>query len=118
MAESKDKNEENMVWTCSECGGHYLMLPVITYEEYSVDESSGQEMWGDISDEEPDSVFVEGENETTGWCKTCNKKVKCVLKPFTPNPNNKSPNLLEDAVSNIVENIEDSNPTDTDLENP
>jgi len=118
MAENKTKNDENLVWTCSECGGHYLLLPVITYEEYSVDEKTGQEMWGDVVDEEPDSLYVEKDNETTGWCKTCNKMVKCVLKPFVPNPSNKSPNLLEDAVTNVIENLEESKPVDSDLENP
>jgi len=122
MDENNNENNDNknakMVWTCSECGGHYLMLPVIIHEEYSIDDESGQEFWGDIADEEPSSIYVEKENETTGWCKNCNKEVKCVLKPFIPDPSKKDPNLLEDASTNIIKNIEDINPPDdSDIEN-
>jgi ribosomal protein L44E len=100
----KEKNEKEkpMVWTCTECGGHYLIMPVIVGQEYSVDEE-GQEYWGDIIDEDSKYVFEEEKGKTHAFCKICNKETLCELRPFKPAPIN-GPNLIKNA-----EQINDAN---------
>lgn len=109
MAEKVDNknNKSNNVWTCSVCGGHYLLMPVIVKQEYSVDNSSGQEFWGDITDDDSDYVFEEKDGQTHAFCKTCGKETLCELKAFKP-AKIPEPNLLKDAYSVNDANIKNA----------
>ena len=102
------KSDAPITWTCSVCGGHYLIMPVIAKQEYSVDNDTGQEFWGDVdSESEPDFVFVEEKKEypqTHAFCKTCEKETLCLLKPFEP-AKIPGPNLIKDVYNVNDENI-------------
>ncbi len=105
MADGENKNaekEEKLVWTCTECGGHYLIMPTIIGQEYSVDET-GQEYWGDIVDDDSEYVFEEEKGKTHAFCKICNKETLCELRPFKPGSIN-GPNLLKN-----TEQVNDAN---------
>ncbi len=106
MAENKNNEkstDKNLVWTCSECGGHYLIMPVIVGQEYSVDNETGQEFWGEIEDADSQYIFEEKDGETHAFCKTCGKETLCRLEPFKPSKI-PAPNLLKDA-----EKVNDAN---------
>lgn len=111
-----DEKISSKVWTCTECGGHYLMLPVIAHEEYSIDDKEGIEFWGEISDEEPEYVFEEKEGITTAFCKTCQKETKCELREFKPDTAGKDPNLLKDMEKEIDKTVKNTKPLDSEFE--
>lgn len=98
-----DKNVDKRVWTCTVCGGHYLIMPVIVGQEYSVENDNGQEFWGDITDDDSNSIFIEKKDQTHAFCKTCQKETLCELRTFEPSKI-PGPNLLKD-----VENVNDVN---------
>lgn len=105
----KDETPNDQVWTCAECGGHYLIIPVIIGQEYSVDNDTGQEYWGDISDDDSNSIFLEKNNQTHAFCKTCLKETLCELKPFKP-AKIPGPNLIKDLYEVNDANIKNSGP--------
>lgn len=109
----KDTKSDDRVWTCTVCGGHYLIMPVIIGQEYSVDNDTGQEFWGDIDGDDSDSVYVEDGNKTHAFCKTCGKETICELKPFKP-AKIPGPNLIKDAYEVNDENLKSAGPVPDD----